>query len=119
MRSRSRDGGAARFLGRGEKGSVTAEFAIALPAVMLVLVACLGGISVAGQQLRVQDAATAAARAAGRGDGVAVAGHLAPGASISQWIQGDLTCATVTTSATLGPASIPLAASSCALGGGK
>ena len=103
----------------GERGSITAEFAIALPTVMVVLILCLGGIAVASLQIRVQDAAAAAARAAGRGDGVGVAAQVAPGASISQWTQGDLVCVTVSATAALGLAGIPLAASSCALGGGK
>ena len=102
-----------------DRGSITAEFAIALPAVMVVLALCLGGMSVAGAGLRVQDAAAAAARAAGRGDGVGIAAQVAPGASVSQWAQGDLVCVTVSATAALGPAVFPLSASSCALGGGK
>lgn len=113
MRSRFREAA------HGERGSITAEFAIALPTVMVVLVLCLGGIAVAGAQIRVQDAAAAAARAAGRGDGVGVAAQVAPGASVSQWAQGELVCVTVSATAALGSAGIPLAASSCALGGGK
>ena len=104
---------------RGERGSITAEFAIALPTVMVVLVLCLGGIAVAGAQIRVQDAAAAAARAAGRGESVAVAAQVAPGSSVSQWAQGDLVCVTVSATAELGATGIPIAASSCALGGGK
>lgn len=109
----------ARRSASAERGSITAEFAIALPTVMVVLVLCLGGIAVAGAQIRVQDAAAAAARAAGRGDSVAVAAQVAPGASVSQWAQGDLVCVTVSATADLGPGGIPLSASSCALGGGK
>lgn len=107
------------FRSGSDRGSITAEFAVALPAVMVVLALSLGGFSVAGAQLRVQDAAAAAARAAGRGDGVGIAAQVAPGASVSQWSQGDLACVTVSATAALGPAAIPLSASSCALGGGK
>ncbi|MDQ1576828.1 MAG: hypothetical protein QOH55_1978, partial [Microbacteriaceae bacterium] len=41
----------------GARGSVTAEFAAVVPAVLLVLAACLGGIQVVGQQVRMTDAA--------------------------------------------------------------
>ncbi|SDB94819.1 TadE-like protein [Sanguibacter gelidistatuariae] len=54
--------------GNGERGAVTAEFAVALPAVVLVLVAVLL-IAMAGTtQLRVADAARAGARAAAAGE---------------------------------------------------
>ena len=52
--------------GRRERGSVTAEFAIALPAVILVLACSLSGLQIAGQQLRLQDAAASAASEAQR-----------------------------------------------------
>jgi hypothetical protein len=64
-------------------GSVTAELALALPAVILVLGALLGTGQVAGAQLRCVDAARAAARLAARGEPagpVTAAGQrLAPG----------------------------------------
>ncbi len=50
-----------------ERGSVTVEFALALPAVVLVLSAVLGVAGAATAQLRAQDAARAAARAAAIG----------------------------------------------------
>lgn len=53
---------------RGARGSVTAEFAVALPAVTAVLALLLvaGGAGVL--QLRLEDAARAGARAAARGE---------------------------------------------------
>lgn len=58
-----------RRIGCVERGSVTAEFAVALPAVVLVLVAVIL-IAMAGTaQLRVTDAARAGARAASAGEG--------------------------------------------------
>ncbi|HEY6797413.1 MAG TPA: TadE family type IV pilus minor pilin [Kineosporiaceae bacterium] len=54
--------------GRRDAGSVTAEFAIALPAVMLVLALGLGSLQAALVQLRCVDAARAAARFAARGE---------------------------------------------------
>jgi hypothetical protein len=47
---------------------VTAEFAVALPAVLLCLALCLGAVQVAVQQIRLSDAAAVAARMLGRGD---------------------------------------------------
>lgn len=47
---------------------VTAELAVAIPAVVLVLLGCLGGLSAAVDQVRCVDAARLASRAAARGD---------------------------------------------------
>ena len=98
-----------------DRGSITAEFAIALPAVIAVLALCLSGVQVAGQQLRLQDAAAAAARAAARGDGTGVVQRLAPGTTVSQWNEGDLVCVALAAGAAWG---VTLTARSCALGGG-
>ena len=52
----------------GERGSVTAELAVGLPAVVLVLVALLTVASAAIAQTRCTDAARAGARAAALGE---------------------------------------------------
>ena len=101
-----------------ERGSVTAEFAIALPAVMVVLACCLSGLQVAGTQLRLQDAAAAAARSLARGEPASVAALLMPGATVSRHTDGDLVCATATVRAA-GLLPLVLRATSCALGGGR
>lgn len=84
---------------RGDSGSVTAEFALAFPAVLGVVALLLGGVQVAALQVRAQDAAADAARGLGRGDApVAVAGRLerqVPGAALSSWADGDLRCVRV------------------------
>lgn len=73
---------------RGERGAVTAELALVLPAVVMVLlVCCTLGAAVLGQ-VRCADAARAAARAAAIGEPaavvVAVARELAgPDAAVS------------------------------------
>ncbi len=46
----------------------TAELAIVIPAVLLVLAMCLTGLGLAADQVRCVDAARAAARAASRGE---------------------------------------------------
>ena len=54
--------------GAAERGSVTAEFAVALPAVVLVLVAVLLVAMAGTAQLQTTDAARAGARAAAAGE---------------------------------------------------
>lgn len=51
-----------------DRGAVTAEFAVALPAVVLALAAALWGLAAAGATMRCVDAARSGARAAARGD---------------------------------------------------
>ncbi len=46
----------------------TAELALAIPTLLLVLALCLTGLTVLGDQVRCVDAARAAARAASRGE---------------------------------------------------
>ncbi len=108
-----------------DAGSVAAEFAVALPAVALVLAVCVGAVGVGSQQLRLQDAAADAARGLGRGESVGAVQHravrTAPGSALTDWRSGDLVCARLTVGAR-GPASVaglPLAAESCALNGGR
>lgn len=52
----------------GERGAVTAEFAVALPAVLLVLGLLLAGAAAGLTQLRLEEAARAGARALARGE---------------------------------------------------
>nr|WP_307054537.1 TadE family type IV pilus minor pilin [Arthrobacter bambusae] len=56
------------FLARG-RGAVTAEFAVALPSVLLLLGLLLAGSAAGITQLRLEEAARAGARALARGDG--------------------------------------------------
>jgi len=104
----------------GERGSAVAEFAVALPAVLLVLGMVLGGIQLGALQVRVQDAAADAARSLGRGDSSAtLAARLArqvPGARWSSTRSGALVCAHLEASAG-GPAALlglTVSATSCA-----
>jgi len=104
-----------------DRGSVTAEFALAFPAVLGVVALLLGGVQVAALQVRAQDAAADAARGLGRGDAPAtVAARLdrqVPGATLAQWVDGDLTCVRVEV-APAGPVAalgLRAGADSCAL----
>jgi hypothetical protein len=51
-----------------ERGMVTAELAVAIPSVVLVLAFCLVAVNAGVDQIRCIDAARVAARAAARGD---------------------------------------------------
>ncbi|QKJ18777.1 TadE family type IV pilus minor pilin [Microbacterium hominis] len=90
-----------------DDGAVVAEFAVALPAVAIVLALAIGGVSAGAQSVRLQSAADTAARLAARGepaDRVAAAvagaggvGGQAPALSIDR--VGDTVCVTVTAAA--------------------
>jgi len=109
-----------------ERGSVTAEFALAMPAVALVLMFCLSGVQLAGTQVRLQDAAAASARSLARGESpgsvATTASDLVNGARLTVHHRDDLVCATVSASTStmlLGLLPMALSAYSCALAGGK
>jgi hypothetical protein len=77
--------------GDEERGSVTAEFAVALPAVLLCLALCVGAVIGAARFAGLTAAAAAAARLAGRGDDPG--GASAPtGASMSIEREGGTVC---------------------------
>ena len=111
--------------GPEDRGSVSAEFAVAIPAVVLVLACCLGAVQVASQQVRLTDAAADAARTLARGDPVAVAAarvhRVAGTAAMTTSTRGDFVCVELSAPAGFGPAGLAgvrVRASSCALGGG-
>jgi Flp pilus assembly protein TadG len=56
----------------GSRGAVTAEFAVALPAVLMLLAMLLAGSAAGITQLRLEEAARASARALARGEDPAV-----------------------------------------------
>jgi Flp pilus assembly protein TadG len=71
---------------------VTAELAAALPVLVLVLAVALSALSVGDAQVRVQDAAREAARAAARGDpgqARALAERAVPGIAVTFRTAGD------------------------------
>ena len=77
----------------GEAGMVTAEIAVALPAVVLVLLLVLSAVCAGVTQLRVTDAARVAARQAAIGsDDVEGAAVHAGGAVRVDVERGELTC---------------------------
>jgi hypothetical protein len=79
---------------------VTAEFAVALPAFVLVVLAALSGVAVMTAQLRCVDAADVAARMIARGDSSALVhqtalGGAPGGAELTVVTAGSLVTATV------------------------
>lgn len=110
--------------GAGDRGSATAETAVVLPVVVLVLACCLGALQLSARQLRLQDAAADAARSIARGEPAGSAAGRASGAvsgaTLSVEQDADLVCAVLSA-----PASTPWfdlgdqRARSCALGGGR
>ena len=70
----------------GDGGSVVAEFAIALPAVVIVFLLGMGALGASARQLRLQDAVADAARLAARGEADdrvrGVVGAAVPGAAL-------------------------------------
>ncbi|WP_127792812.1 TadE family type IV pilus minor pilin [Agromyces sp. LHK192] len=106
-----------------ERGSATAELAVALPAVALVLALCLGAVQVVATQVRLTDAAADAARALGRGEApgtaIAIAGRVAGvPVALSTVDEPPLVCVTLRSAASGVLGLLGLRAESCAVGGG-
>ncbi|WP_347976286.1 TadE family type IV pilus minor pilin [Microbacterium sp. ProA8] len=102
-----------------DTGAVVAEFAVALPAIALVLVLGVGALAGAARQVRLQDAVADAARLSARGESDqrardAVSASVA-GASVEIAPRGDLVCVSASASALFG---FQIRATGCALGGG-
>jgi Flp pilus assembly protein TadG len=73
-------------VGLGERGTATAELAVALPVLVVLLVAALTAVSAVTTQMRCVDAAREAVRAAARGDaaGATLGRNVAPqGATVT------------------------------------
>lgn len=110
-------------IGRDERGSVAAELALALPAVVLTLLLGAGALGAASRQVSLQDASADAARLLGRGEDAGAASQVVvaavPGANMSSTAPAGLVCVRASVDAAIGGFMvIPLVASSCALAGG-
>jgi Flp pilus assembly protein TadG len=102
-----------------DDGSVTAEFAVVLPAVLVVVALAVGAVGAASQSVRLADAAAVAARQTARGDAGSVPATLAalaPGAASSSSVEGAVVCLSLARPVSLGPLSgvVTLRARSCA-----
>ena len=101
---------------------MTAEFATVVPAVIVVLACCLGGVQLGVLQLQLQDAAASAARSAARGDSLSAAQQLVPRAILRTEVRADLVCVVASARAASGVGalgSLTVSATSCALSGGR
>lgn len=113
-----------RRLGRGDdSGSAVAEFAVALPVVVLTILLGIGALSAAAIQVALQDAVSDAARLLARGepDGRAQAAVEAsvPGARWEAHRGDGLVCVVADVPVRAGPIALPLRAYACALDGGR
>ncbi len=105
---------------------MTAEFAAAMPAVLLALALCLGALQAVIQQMRLTDAAAEVARQLGRGESVdssigRVTQAVGP-VSASTSHEGAFVCVRLAAPGPAGPLSllnVTLSAHACALDGGR
>jgi len=116
---RVRRGADGRVRPDADGGAVVAEFAVALPAIVLVLVLGVGALAGAARHVRLQDAVADAARLSARGESDQRARDAVwaavVGASVQIASRGDLVCVSASASALFG---FRIEATGCALGGG-
>jgi Flp pilus assembly protein TadG len=104
-----------------DSGTVTAEFAAVVPAVILILVMCLGTVHLAGRRLILQDAASDTARILARGESSAAterARQLVPGVTVGSQNHDGMVCAILSAPVAVAGGmlgEVTLTASSCAL----
>ena len=115
----------ARRVPLGDRGSVAAEFAVALPAALLLILVGVGALAAGAQSVRLQGAAADAARLIARGEVQstdALVGRL-PGVAGMQVDEGDrLVCVTLTAPVAVpgfSAAGLDVSARACAAAGGR
>lgn len=110
-------------LHRDDRGSVAAEFAVVVPAVVLVVLLAVTTLAAAGRQVRLEQAAAQGARLAARGESDdrvrTVTAALVDGASVSIRSDGDFACVDATVSPGVPLPLPPLRATGCAVAGGR
>lgn len=103
-------------------GSATAEFAVVVPAVVLLIALTAGTLTAVGRQVRLENAAAQAARLAARGEPdrtSAIVAAIADGAVEGVTVDGDLVCVAATAPSGVPLPLPPLRARACALDGGR
>lgn len=105
-----------------DRGSVTAEFAVVVPAVLAVVALTVGALSAAGRQVRLEQGAAQAARLIARGESEqrarAAAGD-AGAITVHVEADADTVCVQVGAPSVAALPLPPLQARSCALSGGR
>jgi hypothetical protein len=96
---------------------VTAEVAVAVPAVLLVLAACLGGLRIGTERLRVVDAAAQSARLAALGESPGPPASAVGAAVVGQRRSGETVCVALRRDVRLLGVPVPIEATACALAG--
>lgn len=102
---------------RGDRGSVTAEFALTVPAVILVLGLMIGGIQLSAERVSLVSLAGEIARLEARGDAALAANRIAalPKApTISRANDGKVLCVTVASAGRGVLSAIHISATGCA-----
>lgn len=98
-----------------DRGSVTAEFAIAVPVVLACVALCVAAVLGAAEHAALSGTAASAARLVARGDDPGLAG-LPPGTAMTVEPEGSTTCVRLTASdGALAGIGIRLSARACAL----
>lgn len=108
---------------RGERGSVTAELAIAMPSVVLVLAVSLGGFGLQIERLKLVASAASLARSLGRGGSEQIIRDLASQTDANRKLEfeylEDFLCVTLSKSFAISPLpSIEVSERQCARKGG-
>lgn len=107
---------------RTDRGSVTAEFAVALPAVLIVIGAVVAMLFAGSQRIVLQDAVADAARLEARGESartVAAVTSSVPSARVSVDAGSEVVCVSATAPLKIaGVTVVQMTAKSCALAGG-
>jgi len=109
---------------RDDAGGASVEFALVLPALVLLLAVVVGAAGVATTAVRVADASAVVARQVARGDAAsapATLAELVPGATMTTVGVGEFVCVEVTVDARLaGPGTtVPVTSRGCAPRAGR
>ncbi len=106
----------------GDRGGATAELAVALPAVAVLIAVCVSGVALGGVQVAASDAAAQAARLIARGEPDGVGAVVAQVGVGSEWTSSEhdgLVCVRITRTVPLAAVlPIELQAQQCALADG-
>lgn len=104
-----------------QTGTAAAEFAVAVPAALLVLLLAVGALGASSRQVRLEQAAAQAARLVARGESDdrarSAASRLVDGVRLTPRSEGDIACIDVTAPHGMPLPLPPLRATSCALTG--